>query len=316
MFATKPSDVDHLHARIAGALLGLHAGDCLGATREFAASDPTRSHRDITGGGTFRWDPGEPTDDTALTAVVLRAYEHGFGLRAVADGMLDWYRGQPKDVGGATAAGIERYAASGAPGRSGAGPGHRGNGSLMRCLPTALARSDAARRSAETRSISAITHDDVVCVEACVTYNEIVAELLASADPEGALRAALAACANGEVADAMKLGQRLELAAIAQRGDPGVPHGNRGFVLDSLSLAVAGFMDPRPFEQILIDIVSLGGDADTTAAVTGGLIGARDGVGAIPSRWLEPLWLRAEFERAATWLIPLREATREASARG
>jgi ADP-ribosylglycohydrolase len=314
MIGTKSGNDDQLQARIAGALLGLHAGDCLGATREFAAADPSRSHRDITGGGPFGWEPGEPTDDSALTAVVLRAYEHGFSLQAVADGMLGWYRGRPKDVGGATAMAIERYAALGDPERSGAGPGQRGNGSLMRCLPTALARAATAKRAAETRSISAITHDDVVCVEACVVYNEIVAGLLASPDPERALRIALAAGANGEVADAVKLGQCLDLAALAERGDAGVPLANQGFVLDSLSLAVAGLLDPRPFEEILIDVVSLGGDADTTAAVTGALVGARDGVGGIPSRWLEPLWLRTEFELAATWLIPLRDPAADASA--
>jgi ADP-ribosylglycohydrolase len=314
MFATKSVDGEQLDTRIAGALLGLHAGDCLGATREFAAADPSRSHRDVTGGGPFRWEPGEPTDDSALTAVVLRAYEHGFKLQAVADGMLDWYRGGPKDVGGATAAAIQRYAASGDPQQSGAGAGQCGNGSLMRCLPTALARSDAAQRAAETRSISAITHDDVVCVEACVTYNEIVAGLLVSSDPDRSLRVALAGCERPEVADAVRLGQSLDLAALAERGDSGVPHGNRGFVLDSLSLAVAGLVDARSIEEVLIDIVSLGGDADTTAAVTGGVVGARDGAGSIPSRWLEPLWLRAEFELAAVWLIPLRDSAPDASA--
>jgi ADP-ribosylglycohydrolase len=184
----------------------------------------------------------------------------------------------------------------------------------MRCLPTALARAHSAQRAAETRSISAITHDDVLCVEACVVYNEIVAGLLASADPELTLRIALAGCANADVADAVKLGQCLDLAALGERGDAGVPHGNQGFVLDSLSLAVADLLDPRPFEEILIDVVSLGGDADTTGAVTGALVGARDGDGGIPSRWLQPLWLRTEFELAATWLIPLRDPAADASA--
>ena len=54
MFAMKSGDRDRLRAGIAGTLLGLHAGDCLGATREFAAADPSRSHREITGGGPSR----------------------------------------------------------------------------------------------------------------------------------------------------------------------------------------------------------------------------------------------------------------------
>jgi ADP-ribosylglycohydrolase len=297
-----------LEDRITGALLGLHAGDCLGATREFAGPDPSRSHREITGGGPFGWEPGEPTDDTGLAAVVLRAYERGFSLHAVAEGMLEWYRGGPKDVGGATSGAIQRFARSGDPLRSGAGPGQRGNGSLMRCLPTALARPDAGRRAAESRSISAITHADPVCVEACAAYNDVAAALLEEADPSRAVAVALQACRDGEVADALRLGPSLDLSALASQGDPAVPYGNRGYVLDSLTLAVAGLLDPRCFEEVLVDVVSLGGDADTTGAVAGGLVGARDGAAAIPSRWLERLWQRDEFERAASWLVPLRAA--------
>jgi ADP-ribosylglycohydrolase len=50
-------------------------------------------------------------------------------------------------VGGATAGAIQRFARSDDPPRSGAGPGQRGNGSLMRCIPTALARPSAGRRA-------------------------------------------------------------------------------------------------------------------------------------------------------------------------
>jgi ADP-ribosylglycohydrolase len=301
-------DLVRLEDRITGALLGLHAGDCLGATREFEGPDPARAHREMTGGGPFGWEPGEPTDDTALTAVVLHGYERGFSLEAVAEGMLAWFEGGPKDVGGATAAALRRYARSGDPFRSGAGTGQRGNGSLMRCLPTSLAQSDAGRRAAESRSISAITHDDPVCCDACAVYNEVVAALLEGVEPRLAVAAALEACRSAEVTDALDLGRSLDLATLAGRGDPGVPHGNRGYVLDSLSLAVAGLLDPRSFEEVLIDVVSLGGDTDTTAAITGGLVGARDGAASIPARWLQPLWLREEFKRAAGWLVPLRRA--------
>jgi ADP-ribosyl-[dinitrogen reductase] hydrolase len=35
--------------------------------------------------------------------------------------------------------------------------------------------------------------------------------------------------------------------------------------------------------------VALGNDTDTTACVAGGIAGLRDGIGAIPSRWLKLL---------------------------
>jgi ADP-ribosylglycohydrolase len=43
-------------------------------------------------------------------------------------------------------------------------------------------------------------------------------------------------------------------------------------------------------------------DTDTNAAIAGGLVGLRDGVGAIPERWLGRLQFRDEFSAAADLL--------------
>jgi ADP-ribosylglycohydrolase len=67
--------------------------------------------------------------------------------------------------------GLRRYRASGDP--RAAGAGQAGNGSLMRCLPTALAVRDRAQRIRESQEISAVTHDDARCTVSCAAYNEI-----------------------------------------------------------------------------------------------------------------------------------------------
>jgi hypothetical protein len=51
--------------------------------------------------------------------------------------------------------------------------------------------------------------------------------------------------------------------------------------------------------------ISLGGDTDTNAAVTGALIGFRDGAAAIPERWLGPLRERERIESVAEGLSTL-----------
>src|SRR3954463_3850997 len=119
-------------SRILGALLGVHAGDSLGATLEFmsweeisTAHRPGPPHRDIVGGGPFRWPAGHATDDTDLTRAVLLAYlEPGADLvRTAADHMLHWLDGNwpgrepgpPRDIGGATRDGLNRYRAGGDP---------------------------------------------------------------------------------------------------------------------------------------------------------------------------------------------------------
>ncbi len=126
--------------RIAGALLGMHAGDALGATLEFSAWSAVRQQypdglREIVGGGPFGWPPGHASDDTDLTRAVLLAYldadaDAGAGtgadagsaagdiVRSAADHMLAWLDGdwpgrepgsRPRDIGGATLRGLERY---------------------------------------------------------------------------------------------------------------------------------------------------------------------------------------------------------------
>lgn len=116
-------------SRALGALLGVHAGDSLGATLEFTDHASARAHyphglRDILGGGVFNWPVGQATDDTDLTRAVLLAHRD-----ALVDGaedipktagkyMLDWLHGRwpgreigssPVDIGGATRTGLMRF---------------------------------------------------------------------------------------------------------------------------------------------------------------------------------------------------------------
>jgi ADP-ribosylglycohydrolase len=57
-----------------------------------------------------------------------------------------------------------------------------------------------------------------------------------------------------------------------------------GYVVDCLRSALWA-CDQGPYETAVKAAVALGRDTDTTACVTGGLAGLRDGVDAIPERW-------------------------------
>ena len=224
--------------RTLGALLGVHAGDSLGATCEFNSWREVRQHwpngvREIQGGGPFNWPAGHATDDTDLTRAVLLAYrdaemvrrsrvENNSTLpnpdltRLAAEHMLDWCGGRnwpgrtegtsPVDIGGATALGLRNFQSTGDPKGGGAGLGSSGNGSLMRCIPSGLFFSDEEVDERElerqyksspdnhqedgsspflvritskpnpsvSAAISAITHDDPLCVLSCAAYNMVV----------------------------------------------------------------------------------------------------------------------------------------------
>ncbi|GIH18079.1 ADP-ribosylglycohydrolase family protein [Rugosimonospora africana] len=304
--------------RVAGGLLGVHAGDALGATVEFSSWASIRSRypdgvTDIVGGGPFGWPPGHATDDTDLTRAVLLAYlaPGEDVVRAAADNMLAWLSGdwpgrepgsRPSDVGGATATGLQRYRLTGDPRDAGAGTGRAGNGSLMRCISTGLVVTDEDRRIRESMEISAITHDDPRATVSCAAYNEMAAALLAGAGPDEAVehgRAVATRLGVPAVADAIAYGRQLRPAMLALTGQTFLADDAAGFVLDSLSLAVAAVLDARPLPDVLVDIVRIGNDTDTNAAIAGGLLGVRDGAAALPDRWLAVLQFGAEFTEAA-----------------
>jgi ADP-ribosylglycohydrolase len=56
-------------------------------------------------------------------------------------------------------------------------------------------------------------------------------------------------------------------------------------------------------ERGLVWLASAGGDTDTNAAVAGGLLGARDGEGVIPARWLSAIAERDRLVALAERLV-------------
>ena len=58
-----------------------------------------------------------------------------------------------------------------------------------------------------------------------------------------------------------------------------------GFVVDSLHCALHCLRSTKNFEAAVVKAANLGGDADTIAAITGGLAGALYGYEKIPLRW-------------------------------
>ena len=279
-----------LHDRARGAMLGLAVGDALGAAVEWLHPDQITSRyggplRDMVASG--MWALGEWTDDTAM-AVELAAsmadqgrYDEDdvFGRYAL------WARSRPKDIGATVAAALRR-SRSPAEARAAAAAHHAaegrsaGNGSLMRTVPIAIRyRRDPGAIERISRLDSALTHHDPLAGDACAWFNLTVAALIQGRTPPRST-SDIARIAE----EAVAVGQA-ELAAAAQE--------QRGYVLTTLRIAFAAAFRHDAFEPAVVFAVNLGGDADTNAAVTGALAGARFGADTIPQRWVEPL-LRKE----------------------
>jgi ADP-ribosylglycohydrolase len=324
------------HSKALGALLGVHAGDSLGATLEFKSYGSIKARypnglRHIIGGGSFDWPAGHATDDTDLTYAVLLAYQDRAKAArkaspednqkfdvvvAAAEWSLKWLDGDwpgrtkgspPVDIGGATRTGLVQYDVTRNVKTCGAGQGNAGNGSLMRCIPTALFTQSREDRIKESMAISAFTHNDARCTAACAAYNEIVAALVEGKSAEEAVATGLETAESLDcpaVEDSIKRGKGWSLSELAST-DPSkeLPMWSSGYVLQSFSIAIAAVLDPRSLEDVLVDVVRLGGDTDTNGAIAGGLLGARDGADGIPERWTRKLQFRQEFASICNSLL-------------
>ncbi|WP_278314705.1 ADP-ribosylglycohydrolase family protein [Lolliginicoccus levis] len=283
---TQGSGIDLDRAR--GALIGCAFGDALGAGYEFTHPGP---HQDIgmIGGGIGPFAPGEWTDDTSMAIAVARAAHSGLDLRtpagldAVAAGFVDWLRSIPKDIGNQTAqvlgsagpdaASMARVAReiSGLKG---------GNGSLMRTAAVGISYLHDADGCAEAAAlVSDLTHDDERAREACQIWSAAIRHAVLTGTLEG-VRLHL---------DAAPESTRSFWSPLLDQAEAGTPADfpKNGWVVHALQTAwwaitTTDASTPAHALAAMEQAVRAGHDTDTTAAITGMLVGARWGASSLP----------------------------------
>jgi ADP-ribosyl-[dinitrogen reductase] hydrolase len=287
--------------RARGTLLGLAAGDALGAPVEWLHPDQIHARY----GGPLRdlvaappWERGEWTDDTAmaLELAASMADKGGYHEQDVFARYVMWARSEPKDIGGTVAAALTR-ARSTDEARAAALEHHRatggmsaGNGSLMRTAPIAIRyRGDPGALERISRQDSGLTHHDPLAGDACAWLNLTIAALL------DGRRRPTSISAPARAADEAIGAPRVLLAAQAQE--------QMGYVMTALRIGFAAAFGHDDLESAIVFAVNLGGDADTNGAVAGALAGARFGADAIPRRWLEPLLAHERIGGLANRLV-------------
>ena len=299
------------HDRAVGALVGLACGDALGRPVESRSSDSVaRDHgrvAEMLADGTHGQPAGTVTDDTELTLRLARSLAAcgAFAPADAAERFADWLAGDPFDVDPSTAEAIRGYDDAATPADAArtawvARPEgqNAGNGSLVYCVPTALAYADRTRLAEAAAGASRLTHADPRCVESCVALARVVRELLDGAGVEDALGAALSLAGER----AAPTGVREALAVATERE---ARRENGGFVLTTLETALADALTAESFEDAVVTSVSRGGDAGTVGAVCGASAGARFGADAVPPRWTDRVDAVDECRSLARELVDL-----------
>lgn len=289
--------------RATGAFLGLAVGDALGTPLEFSSRDSLPRQTEMTGGGPFRLEPGQWTDDTAMALALADSLVRRGGLDPghLMTRFIAWWRhglysctGACFDIGTLTAEALDRFEASGEVFAGALHERSAGNGSLMRLAPAVLATlddPDALDRVA--RDQGRTTHGAPQAIDACAFFAALLREaILGLADPLAPRRF------EGHETIAA-------IAAGGWRGKPRAAIRSSGYVVDTLEAALWAVGSTGSFEEALILAVNLADDADTVGAVTGQLAGAIYGARAIPERWLAPLAWRETIAAASRALLAL-----------
>ncbi|BBY17714.1 ADP-ribosylglycohydrolase family protein [Mycolicibacterium litorale] len=292
------------HDRIEGVLLGMAAGDALGAPYEFGPPRGPELAVEMVGGGV--WEPGEWTDDTAMAIAIAETAATGTDLRepAAQDTIVArWHAWslRAKDVG------IQTRSVLTAAARSGAATADRaraeairlhertgrtaGNGSLMRTAPVALAYLDDEDAMVDAaRAVSELTHVDLDAGDACVVWCSAIRHAVRTGELDA--RTGLRHIEHRR----RKLWQ--ERLDAAESGPP-ASFANNGWVVAALQAAwsaitttavpsddpAAGVFRADHLRLALDAAVRAGDDTDTVAAIAGALLGAAYGASAVPVRW-------------------------------
>ncbi len=208
-----------------------------------------------------------------------------------------------------------------------------GIGAAMRIAPLALYFADEPEAMHEAvMAASLMTHRDVRSISGALAVAHAVRRLAAGAgrDPSFLFRVAadvaraedrIVAEAAGSVASlgahARSLSQAIArteplleipreraLAALAEEAnrhgaEPACKRATMGFPPACIPACLYLLLTTESFEEALVEVVNLGGDADSTGAILGALAGAHFGVASIPDRWLEGLQNREGIEARA-----------------
>ncbi len=285
---------------ISDSLAGLSVGDAFGA--QFFALENRRLLLDETAvpPGPWPW-----TDDTEMACNLADVLErHGEVDRdALAKAFADRY--DPYRGYGPGTVVLLRALRNGEPWRKASpaqfdGKGSMGNGAAMRVAPLgAFYPGDLERAALEATASAVVTHTHPEAIAGAIAV-AVAASYVTGADEKGLLEAVLTHTPPSAVHDGISRAAGLK---DYTREEAAYELGNGSRVLAQDTVPFCLWVVTRhltDYERAVRSCVAVGGDMDTTAAITGGIIAAHTGLNGIPAKWLaarEPLpeWAAAHI---------------------
>ncbi|MBT9498266.1 MAG: ADP-ribosylglycohydrolase family protein [Zoogloea sp.] len=282
------SDFDRARAAVLGALIG----DAAGATLEFIRRRPTPKEviqaLQMTGGGVWKTAPGQVTDDGELTLVLCQALagEDAYLPNRVAQAYRRWCLSEPFDIGNATFSALSegppdslslaRIVAGNARQHNSES---KANGSLMRATPLGVwsTRVELETAIEAARQDALLTHPNPSCQWSTAAYVVAIRHLMINPDDHrGAFSAAESILCSKDAAEVYSW------LKDAREGKLPEFHPHSGYVRIAFTHAFHHLHQGSTYIEGLSAVLSGGGDTDTNACITGGLLGALNGIQGLP----------------------------------
>jgi ADP-ribosylglycohydrolase len=287
---------------IKSALFGVAVGDALGVPVEFNSRQTIAKNpvTDMIGYGTYHLPAGTWSDDSSLAFCLAEALTQDFDLNTIGQNFVKWYkddfwtpRGNVFDIGIATKQAISRLAQGEQPELAGGfDESDNGNGSLMRILPLLFYIQDkpVTERYEITKQVSSITHGHIRSVIACFYYLEFARQLFSGKDKFETYANLQIEITNHLTSLSINpteiaLFEKLLKNDIYKLTADEIQ--SSGYVLHTLEASIWCLITTDNYKEAVLKAVNLGGDTDTTGAVTGGLAGLLYGFDDIPNKWLQ-----------------------------
>jgi ADP-ribosylglycohydrolase len=290
--------------KITGSILGLIVGDALGVPVEGKSRDvlDEKPVEDFMEFGVHNMPLGTWSDDSSMTLCLLEVLVKEYNLKDVADSFVAWVyknkwtpHGKTFGMGSTTSMAIGMLNRGFSPENSGSKEeASNGNGSLMRILPLLwyIIDKDLDTRYQIIKEISGITHSHIRSVHSCFYYLEFARYLYKGFSTEKAFEFTNQNIITKAIQENIRIEELSNFARFFMGDFDKIPRGeieSSGYVVHTLEASIWCLVTTTSYKEAVLKAVNLGGDTDTTAAVTGGLAGILYGLEGIPENWVNSI---------------------------
>ena len=309
---------------IIGCILGTAIGDALGLPYEGVSRQrlqrllgPPDRHR-------FLFRHGMVSDDTEHTCMVAQALiASGMDLHAFprdfARRLRWWFLLLPAGIGRATLRSCLKLWCGVSPQSSGVFSA--GNGPAMRSAIFGAVFDDVKTIAEFTRVSARITHTDPKAEFGAIAIALAAYHARTIENPSGSQfvddLATIIGTQGGELVALLRTvvdsvdNHETTLDYAARSGHS---KGVSGYTYHTVPVAIHAWLsNPHDYRTAVTAAIECGGDADTTAAIVGGIVGCATGEGGIPSDWISGM---CEWPRNLSWMRRLAVQLHESSKDG